>query len=52
MAHDPVCGMDIDERDAAGKSTHQGKIYYFCALSCKEEFDRNPQQYAAKQGQA
>ena len=49
MQHtDPVCGMKIDEKDAAGKSTYQGKTYYFCATACKAKFDQNPQQYVKK----
>lgn len=43
---DPVCNMEIDEQSAAGRSQYQGQTYYFCTESCKEEFDRNPEQYA------
>jgi Cu+-exporting ATPase len=46
MAIDPVCKMPIAEAKAAGKSEYKGRTYYFCALSCKERFDRNPEQYA------
>ena len=42
---DPVCKMTIDENKAAGKSEHNGKTYYFCALSCKAKFDANPGAY-------
>src|SRR3989338_1933442 len=42
MAKDPVCGMDIDPSDAAGKSTYKGETIYFCALQCKEQFDADP----------
>ena len=45
MAKDPVCGMDVDEQKAAGTSHYRGKTYFFCAKSCKEKFDRNPEQY-------
>ena len=48
MAKDPVCGMQVDEKKAAGQSTYQGKTYYFCAVSCKMRFDQNPAQYASK----
>jgi YHS domain-containing protein len=47
MARDPVCGMEVEERDAAGKSEYQGKEFYFCSAGCKTEFDRNPQRYTA-----
>jgi len=46
---DPVCGMEVNPKDAAGKSQHQGQTYYFCSEDCKEKFDQNPQQYAKGQ---
>jgi YHS domain-containing protein len=45
MAIDPVCKMQVDEAKAAGKSEYNGKTYYFCALSCKAKFDKNPAEY-------
>ena len=48
MVKDPVCGMMIDEKTAAGKSEYQGKTYYFCAAVCKQRFDQNPQSYVHK----
>jgi len=42
MARDPICGMEVDEKKAAGRSEYQGKTYYFCAVACKKEFDGNP----------
>ncbi len=53
MAKDPVCGMDVEESTAAGKSEYQGKTYYFCSPGCKAAFDREPARYAgsAQQGQ-
>jgi YHS domain-containing protein len=45
MAKDPVCGMDVEEQKAAGKSEYQGRSYFFCSKSCKEKFDQNPEQY-------
>jgi len=45
MAKDPVCGMDVDEKSAAGKSDYQGKTYYFCSAGCKASFDKDPQKY-------
>ena len=47
---DPVCGMTIDEKDAAGTSVYEGKTYYFCSPNCKEKFDKDPAAYAAKAG--
>jgi YHS domain-containing protein len=45
MAKDPVCGMDVDEKTAAGKSDYNGKTYYFCSTGCKKSFDKEPQKY-------
>jgi YHS domain-containing protein len=45
MVKDPVCGMEIDPEQAAGKSEHEGTTYYFCAEGCKKEFDADPAKY-------
>ena len=43
MTHtDPVCGMTIEEEDAAGTVQHQGVTYYFCNPGCLEQFTSNP----------
>lgn len=46
MHTDPVCGMHVDEKNAAGKSKHNGQEFYFCSTTCKEKFDQNPDQFA------
>lgn len=43
---DPVCGMDVTYETAQARSEYDGQTYYFCSLDCKEQFDRNPEQYA------
>ncbi len=51
MSLDPVCGMEVDEvrAKATGLTTViEGKTYYFCSTECKEQFDRNPEQYIEK----
>jgi Cu+-exporting ATPase len=45
MEIDPVCGMVVDPKTAAGKSEYQGKMYYFCSPGCKKDFDKEPQKY-------
>ena len=45
MAKDPVCGMTVDEKTAAGRSDYQGKTYYFCAAICKTRFDASPEKF-------
>lgn len=47
---DPVCGMQVDPKNAAGKSEYQGRTYYFCSLGCKQSFDKDPQKYLKGQG--
>jgi len=49
MQKDPVCGMQIEESKAAGKSVYEGQSYYFCASVCKEKFDTNPKQFITSQ---
>jgi YHS domain-containing protein len=45
MAKDPVCGMEVDEKNAAATAEYQGKTFYFCCNGCKTKFDKAPQQY-------
>ena len=47
MTHDPVCGMNIEEREAAATTDYGGRTYYFCSSSCKAAFDEQPESYAA-----
>jgi len=48
MAMDPVCKLKIEPSHADGTSVYKGRTYYFCSLSCKGYFDRNPAKYAFK----
>ncbi len=45
MATDPVCGMQVDERTAAGRSVFEGRNYYFCSAGCRKKFEANPAAY-------
>lgn len=45
MHKDPVCGMDVDPKTAAGQSEYKGQTYYFCAPGCKKSFDADPEKY-------
>ncbi|MCU1295199.1 MAG: copF, partial [Bryobacterales bacterium] len=45
LHHDPVCGMDIEEQDAAGTVEHRGTRYFFCSQSCVEKFRTAPERY-------
>jgi len=45
MARDLVCGMEVREEDAAASTEYKGKKYYFCAQTCEQKFDENPEKY-------
>jgi len=45
MAKDPVCGMDVEEEEAAATYEYKGKTYSFCAVGCKEKFARDPERF-------
>jgi Cu+-exporting ATPase len=42
---DPVCGMTIEEVDAAATIEHNGTTYYFCSKDCAETFQEDPDDY-------
>lgn len=46
MVKDPVCGMHIDEDLSDKIADYQGKTYYFCSETCKEQFNTKPESYA------
>ena len=46
MAIDPVCGMEIEEAQAPATTEFEGRPYYFCSESCRDEFEANPSLYA------
>ena len=46
MAKDPVCAMNVDEKNPKYVSTHMGRDYYFCSAACKSAFDKNPTKFA------
>ncbi len=50
MAIDPVCKMQVDEKQAAATYQYQGKTYYFCSPGCKDDFEKDPQKYLQNQG--
>lgn len=50
MAKDPVCKMDVEESKAAATATYQSRTYYFCAVGCKQAFEKDPERYVGKSG--
>ncbi len=45
MVRDPVCGMMVDENNAAATYEYKGTTYYFCAPGCKAAFEKDPEKY-------
>ena len=45
---DPVCGMNVDPKSAAGSHEHGGTTYYFCSKHCLATFKADPAKYLAK----
>lgn len=40
MAKDPICGMDVDEKNAEFMVHLQHETFYFCCERCKEAFEK------------
>ena len=47
-AIDPVCGMTVDPRAAAGSHVHGGRTYWFCSTGCLDRFRADPERYLAQ----
>ncbi len=47
---DPVCGMTVDPKSAAGSLTHLGKTYYFCSTHCVTKFQADPERFLKPAG--
>ncbi len=47
-AIDPVCGMTVEIANARYISEYNDSKYYFCARSCMNSFNREPEKYLAK----
>jgi Cu+-exporting ATPase len=42
---DPVCGMLVDPKQAAGSAEYQGHTYHFCSKGCAAKFQADPEKY-------
>jgi len=42
---DPVCGMEVSRSTAPAESKYQGQTFFFCAPSCKDAFEADPEKY-------
>jgi len=45
MATDPVCGMSLDKETTATQAEYNGRVFYFCANGCRQEFQADPTQF-------
>jgi YHS domain-containing protein len=45
---DPVCGMRMEAEQAPAVASYEGRGYYFCSDTHKDEFERNPAYFAEK----
>ena len=50
MTRDPVCGMTIEEKSAAGTASYEGRTYHFCSAGCKSKFEKEPKKYSEPAG--
>ncbi len=45
MSIDPVCGMQVDEKNTENHTLHDGVKYYFCSEHCLTKFTKSPSKY-------
>jgi len=48
VVRDPVCGMELDPRQAAVTDEHEGRLYYFCSGACLKKFQMHPDIFVKK----
>jgi len=48
LAIDPVCGMTVSLKTAAGSFEHNGQTYYFCSPHCVAKFQSKPETFLNK----
>jgi hypothetical protein len=46
-AFDPVCGMQVQTRNAPATRTHDGHDHWFCSDGCAHEFDGRPSEFCS-----
>jgi YHS domain-containing protein len=45
VAIDPVCGMEVVDKDGALSLGYQGETVYFCSEVCRGKFLADPERY-------
>ncbi|MCQ3977460.1 MAG: ABC transporter ATP-binding protein [Anaerolineae bacterium] len=48
MALDPVCGMSVDRESAPAHAAYDGRLFYFCAQGCRDEFLTAPEKFLTR----
>src|SRR5690348_14023285 len=48
ISTDPVCGRQVTEAKAAGKTGYAGVLYYFCSKECQRNFEQAPGDYTGQ----
>lgn len=46
----PVCGMAVDQQNAAATATHDAQTYYFCSTACRDAFVEDPARFVGNTG--
>ena len=46
MVKDPVCGMEVEPRQAAARREYRGQTFFFCSEDDASKFDAEPARYA------
>lgn len=47
---DPVCGMEVEPKSAAGHFDFRGETFHFCSLHCLHKFEKDPEAFLSKRG--
>jgi YHS domain-containing protein len=45
MTIDPVCGMEIDDKQSEFQMMFAGRKYSFCSDECRKEFAERPDEF-------
>ncbi len=45
MVTDPVCGMELDDSQAAAQTIYGDERYFFCSEDCRRTFEENPEEF-------
>jgi len=49
IVRDPVCGMEMELRDAVYTHSWKGRVYYFCSEECRHRFMEEPEKSTQEQ---